>query len=146
MKSNLAPVWPKYLGYLALLFAMAGVLAAPVGAQVNTASLTGQVTDPNGGASNGATVTAKNTATNVAHTVVTDAGGNYIFVSLPIGTYSITVESSGFKKAVKENVTLEVAQKARLDFALQVGKLEETVTVDASAPLLTTQEATPGAV
>jgi hypothetical protein len=52
----------------------------------------------------------------------------------------------GFKKSARENITLEVAQKARVDFALQVGALEEMVTVEASAPLLTTQEAAPGAV
>ena len=68
MKSNLAIVCRKYLRYLAPLFALAGVLALPVGAQVNTASLTGQVADANGGAAKGATVTAKNNATNGALT------------------------------------------------------------------------------
>ncbi|HKC87530.1 MAG TPA: TonB-dependent receptor, partial [Blastocatellia bacterium] len=146
MKSNLAIVCQKYLGHLALLFILGGVLALPVGAQVNTASLTGQVADANGGAAKGATVTAKNNATNVAQSVVTDHGGNYIFVSLPVGTYSVSVEAKGFKKALNEKVTLEVAQKARLDFTLQVGGVEETVTVEANGALLTTQEATPGAV
>src|SRR5262249_34303994 len=94
----------------------------------------------------GATVTAKNRATTVAQSVTTDAGGNYIFVSLPVGTYSVSVEATGFKKTVNEKVTLEVAQKARLDFTLQVGTVEETVTVEANTALLTTQEATPGAV
>src|SRR5262245_1336731 len=146
MKSNLAIVCQKYLGYLALLFALGGVWALPVGAQINTASLTGQVTDANGGATTGATVTVKNKATNVTQSVTTDGGGNYIFVSLPVGTYSISVEATGFKKSVNEKVTLEVAQKARLDFTVQVGRLEETVTVEANGALLTTQEATPGAV
>ncbi|HKE03804.1 MAG TPA: TonB-dependent receptor [Blastocatellia bacterium] len=143
MKSNEAIVC---LRYLALLFTLGGVLALPVGAQINTASLTGQVMDANGAATSGATVTAKNNATNVAQSVVTDAAGNYIFVSLPVGTYSVSVEATGFKKSVNEKVTLEVAQKARLDFTLQVGRVEETITVEANGALLTTQEATPGAV
>ncbi|MCI0662398.1 MAG: carboxypeptidase-like regulatory domain-containing protein, partial [Acidobacteria bacterium] len=86
MKKTLAIVCPQYLGYLALLF---GMLATTAGAQINTASLTGQVMDANGGATTGATVTARNKATNVSQSVVTDAGGNYIFVSLPVGTYSV---------------------------------------------------------
>ncbi len=142
MKRLLAIVCFQCFAHLAPLF----IFAAPAVAQINTASLTGQVTDANGGAAGGATVTAQNKATNVSQSVTTDAGGNYIFVSLPVGVYSVSVEATGFKKAVNESVRLEVAQKARLDFALQVGRVEETVTVQANAAPLTTQEATPGAV
>src|SRR5262245_46789062 len=143
MKSSLATIC---LRHLALLFALGSVLILPVEAQINSASLTGQVTDGNGGAVAGATVTAQNKATNVTQSVVTDAGGNYIFVTLPVGTYSVTVEAKSFRKAVNESVTFQVAQKARLDFTLQIGALEETVSVTTNSALLTTQEATPGAV
>jgi carboxypeptidase family protein/TonB-dependent receptor-like protein len=115
-------------------------------AQVNTASLTGLVTDPNGAAVTGAVVTAKNRATNVDSSATTDASGYYTFASLPVGNYTLTVELQGFKKTVQENVALEVGQKARIDFALAVGAIGETATVTAGAPILTTQEATTGGV
>ncbi len=115
-------------------------------AQVHTASLTGLVTDPAGAVVAGASVKAKHKATNIEWETTTDASGYYTFVSLPIGTYTITVEAQGFKKPVRDNVILEVAQKARLDFTLEVGALAETVVVEASVPLLVTQEASPGKV
>ncbi|HXF05827.1 MAG TPA: TonB-dependent receptor [Blastocatellia bacterium] len=115
-------------------------------AQVHTASLTGLVTDPAGAVVASAQVKARNKATNVEWETTTDASGYYTFASLPIGTYTITVEAQGFKKSVRDNVILEVAQKARIDFALEVGAVAETVVVEASTPLLVTQEASPGKV
>lgn len=115
-------------------------------AQVNTASLTGLVGDPTGAAVAGATVTAKNRATNVDTSATTDSSGYYTFASLPVGNYTLTVEVQGFKKTVRENVALEVGQKARIDFALSVGAIGETATITAGAQILTMQEATTGGV
>ena len=115
-------------------------------AQVNTASLTGLVADPNGAAIANASVRAKNRSTNVEQSVTTDSSGYYTFASLPVGTYTVTAESQGFKKALRENVALEVGQKARLDYTLEVGAMSEAVMVTANAPILTTQEATTGGV
>src|SRR6266478_3391941 len=115
-------------------------------AQVNTASLTGLVADPNGAAISNASVRAKNKSTNVEQSVTTDSSGYYTFASLPVGTYTVTAESQGFKKALRENVALEVGQKARLDYTLEVGTMSEAVMVTAGAPILTTQEATTGGV
>ncbi len=121
-------------------------LAAQAAAQVNTASLTGLVTDPAGASAANATVRAKNNATNVEYTATTDASGYYNFASLPVGAYTIAVEAQGFKKAVSEKTVLEVGQKARLDIALTVGAVSETVNIAATAQLLTTQEAATGGV
>ncbi|HEV8131113.1 MAG TPA: TonB-dependent receptor, partial [Acidobacteriota bacterium] len=115
-------------------------------AQVNTASLTGLITDPAGAVVPNAVVTAKNKATNVEQSTRTDDSGYYTFATLPVGVYTVSVEAQGFKKAVGEAVALEVGQKARLDFMLEVGTVAESVTVQASTPLLTTQEAATGAV
>jgi hypothetical protein len=115
-------------------------------AQVNTASLTGLVTDASGAAVAGASVKAKNNSTNVEQTVTTDNSGYYTFASLSVGRYTVTVESQGFKKAVRSDVSLEVGQKARLDQTLEVGAVTETVMVTATAPILTSQEATTGGV
>jgi hypothetical protein len=121
-------------------------LAVPGAAQVNTASLTGIVTDPQGAGVPNATVTVKNKATRIESTANTDDSGYYTFASLPVGAYSLQVEQQGFKKAVQENFNLEVGQKARIDLALEVGAVSESVVVATSPALLTSQEATTGGV
>jgi hypothetical protein len=115
-------------------------------AQVNNASITGLVADPTGAAVAGALVTAKNQATNVDTEVKTDSSGYFTFPSLPVGSYVLTVEGQGFKKAKRDSVALEVGQKARIDFTLEVGAVSEITSVVAGAPILTTQEATTGGV
>ena len=115
-------------------------------AQVHTASLTGLVADSTGGVVDNAVVTAKNKATGFENSAKTDSSGYYTFASLPVGTYTLTVELQGFKKSIREEVALEVGQKARIDFTMEVGAVTETVMVDAGAPMLTTQEASTGAV
>jgi len=134
---------PRIIAAFLFLYA---VLAVQGSAQVNTASLTGQVTDTAGAAVANASVTVKNKATAAERSTNTDSSGYYTFASLPVGVYSITVESQGFKRAVHEAVNLEVGQKARLDTLLEVGAVSESVIVATSPPLLTTQEATPGGV
>ena len=128
-----------------LLLLWAG-LGARVSAQVNNASLTGLVTDTAGSVIANALVTVKNKATNAETSATTDSSGYYTFGSLPVGTYVVTVEVKGFKKAVRENINLEVGQKARIDTALEVGDVTESVVVASGVPLLTTQEATTGGV
>ncbi|MDT5271888.1 MAG: hypothetical protein QOH49_4074 [Acidobacteriota bacterium] len=114
-------------------------------AQVNNASVTGLVTDTAGAVVPNASVTLKNKATNVETTATTDSSGYYTFAGVPVGAYTVTVERQGFKRVVLEEVKLEVGQKARVDAALEVGAVTETVNVT-STTLLTTQEATTGGV
>ncbi|MCA1591941.1 MAG: carboxypeptidase-like regulatory domain-containing protein, partial [Acidobacteria bacterium] len=114
--------------------------------QVNTASLTGLVTDSAHAVIPNASVTVKNKATDAETSATTDSSGYYTFASLPVGAYTVTVELQGFKKAVHEDIKLEVGQKARLDTTLEVGAVSESVVVASGAPLLTTQEATTGGV
>ncbi len=120
------------------------LLAGSLAAQVNSASLTGLVTDPSSAIVEGAKVTATNTATGLEYSADT-AGGYYTFATLPVGTYDVKVEKQGFRKAVAK-VTLEVGQKGRQDFSLQVGAQSESVTVEGTVPLLSTQDASPGSV
>ncbi len=121
-------------------------LAVQVSAQVNNASLTGLVTDSAGAVVPNASVTVKNKATDLESVATTDSSGYYTFASLPVGAYTVTIELPGFKKAVHENINLEVGQKARIDTTLEVGAVSETVTVATSPPTLSTQEASPGGV
>jgi hypothetical protein len=121
-------------------------LAQPGRAQVTNASLTGLVTDPSGAIVVGATVTAKNNNTNAQYTQKSDSSGYYLFPALPIGPYTVSVEMAGFKKAVHSDVVLEVGQRGRNDFTLEVGAVTQIVEVKAAATALETQQASPGTV
>ena len=121
-------------------------LAVQGSAQGNTASLTGIVTDSQGASVANAAVTVTNKATSTQNAATTDGSGYYNFASLPVGAYTLQVELQGFKRAVQENVNLEVGQKARIDFSLEVGAVTETVSVATAPPTLSTQEASPGGV
>src|SRR5215216_27295 len=131
---------------LSILLVICTISTIAVSAQVATDSLTGLVSDTTGAVLRNATVTATNKATNVSQTATSDSSGYYTFASLAVGVYTVSVEIQGFKKSLRDNVTLEVGQKARIDFALEVGQVSETVTIVGGTPLLVTQEATPGTV
>src|SRR5215831_17816171 len=120
-------------------------LSAPSMAQVQNASLTGLVADPSGAVVRSAMVTIKNSATNVTFTQETDASGYYFFPALPIGAYTVSVEMAGFKKAV-HNIILEVGQRGRDDFHLEVGGITETVEVESAPSALETQQPAPNTV
>ena len=97
------------------------------------ATVVGTVTDPSGSVVPGVTVTLTNTDTTLSTTVTTNEAGQYIAPSLHIGHYKLTADAKGFKKAERTGVTLNVGDRDRVDFALQVGATSETVTVEADA-------------
>jgi hypothetical protein len=112
-------------------------------AQSNAADLQGVVRDPKGAVISGATVTARNTATNASRSATTDGDGVYQLVNLPPGDYEITAEATGFSKARIPSVTLTVGQKADLEIPLAVGAVSEVVTVTtASVALVETASTT----
>ena len=105
-------------------------------AQTVTGRLLGAITDASGAAVPNVEVVATNRSTGIGTKTNTDTGGNYIFVSLPPGTYSVKAAITGFKTAVSENSPVSVAQTIRVDFTLQVGQVSESVEVTAKAPLV----------
>jgi len=106
------------------------------------ASIQGVVTDPQGAAVSGATVTLKNLETNQTLTATTDDSGIYNFNALPPSRYSLTVDKTGFKKQVLENVGLIADQANALNLQLEIGQVAETVTVNGdSTPLIDTETA-----
>jgi hypothetical protein len=115
-------------------------------AQTGAASITGLLTDESGAAAPGVTVTATNQATNVAYPAVSNSAGNYSIQSVPVGTYVVKAELSGFKTATTKPFQLEAKQIARLDLKMEVGRLEDNVEVTAEAPVLQTETATVGEV
>jgi outer membrane receptor protein involved in Fe transport len=115
-------------------------------AQVNTATLLGQVTDSSGAAVPNAAVTARNLTTNFERSTATDAEGNYFLASLPLGPYQLEVKMGGFRTEVRSGVTLAAGDRTRLDVALTAGQVTESVTVNAEAPLVNTASPERGVV
>jgi hypothetical protein len=121
---------------LVLLFL--GVLAS-VGltwAQGDRGTITGTVTDEQNAIVPAAKVTATHLATNALRSTVTTSTGSYTLAQLPVGSYQIDVEVSGFKKVVRTGVGAEAGITVRVDVTLAVGTVNEVVTVSSAAPLL----------
>src|SRR6266436_61480 len=114
--------------------------------QVTTGTLLGTVQDPSGAAIHGAKVTARNLQTGLTRLVLSDEDGGYAINLLPVGNYSIRVESAGFKSEERSAVVLQINSKARVDFVLQVGNVSEQVVVTGSQPVLDTDTAETGQV
>ncbi|MDX2043680.1 MAG: TonB-dependent receptor [Acidobacteriota bacterium] len=141
MKSTAKSLWTG-LSVVALFLAMATIGFA----QTYTATVTGNVTDQQGAAVANAKVTASNQGTKLDYTATTSDTGVYTIPFLPVGNYVITVEASGFKKIVSNEIKLEVNQTARINLALQVGGVSDTVNVTDVAPVLQTESVTVGGV
>src|SRR3989454_11471292 len=106
------------------------------------ASIQGTIADPKGGVVSGAKVTVTNQDTGVGRDTVTSAEGFYRVSELPPGKYTVTVEASGFKQSITKDIIVEAEQPRGFDMALQVGAVQESVTVSASAEGLQTEDAT----
>ena len=120
------------------VFSLSSFAADSLAAQGGiAATITGQVTDESGAILPGVTVSATSPALQVPQvTAVTDARGEYRLTPLPIGTYAVTYELSGFVSNRREEIRLTVGFTARVDVVLGVGAVQETVTVSGSAPLV----------
>jgi outer membrane receptor protein involved in Fe transport len=113
-------------------------VASQAGAQFANASLGGTVTGNEGGGLPGVSVTAKNAASGLVRTTVTAADGSYSLTGLKPGTYEVTFELAGFRTVGKKDVELRVGQETRLGVTLEVGHVEETITVTSDAPIIET--------
>src|SRR5437867_6114540 len=107
-------------------------------AQVATGSISGTVTDPNGASVPGARVLATNTATGLVTETLSSEAGLYVFATLPVGAYEVTAEKTGFKKLSRAGVEVRVAFRQELDLRLELGDVQQTVTVTGEVPLLET--------
>ena len=122
---------------MTLLALLCGAHAA--WAQDVTASIYGTVTDATGAAVAGANVIAKSVERGVTYTAVTNETGLYRISQLPVGNYELRVEKQGFQATVFGAFTLVLNQSARLDVALKVGQVTQTVEVTGAAPILKTE-------
>jgi hypothetical protein len=131
---------PSILSLLAILLATAPVLAQSTGA------LRGVITDAQGGALPGATVTVRNQETGEERTTVSDRLGDYRVPALPPGLYRVEVRMDGFQPSVVKDLRLEVAQVGVQDVKLSVGNRAEEVNVVAEAPVIESSTTSVGTV
>jgi len=132
--------WGLFLLGVLVLF---GALAAF--SQEGTATLRGTITDPNGAVVPNATVSIANQETGIdRRTATTNESGDYVLTALTPGLYRVTIEVTGFKKSVRENIRLNVGQVQEFDFKLEVGTSQETVVVTTDPPLVETSSNTVG--
>jgi hypothetical protein len=115
-------------------------------AQVDTATVTGTVTDSSGAVLPNVTVTATEMDTGIRAAAKTDNSGVYVITPLKIGRYSVSAEANGFRTETRQNIVLNVQQNQRLDFRLGVGSVAQTAEVTSEAPLLETETASLGDV
>ena len=122
------------------------LMAASASAQVERASVIGNVSDTTGAAMPGVEVTVTNDGTNTSVKLTTDGAGAYTAINLIPGNYTLNATRSGFKPMVFRNFVLQVGQSARLDIHMEVGNVEQTVEVTGAIPLLQTENASVGQV
>lgn len=126
----------------ALLFGIACTpLARP---QFTTARLSGTVVDSSGSAIAGAAVVVNQLGTAYKQSTTTSSPGEYVFPSLPVGTYQITVTMPGFQSLTQRGVVLAVGQSVTVPIRLEVGSVQQNILVTADASLVTTDSPTLG--
>ena len=130
--------------FASLLFLVSIILTASAVAQFTTARLGGIVIDKSGAAIAGATVTVEQVATGYKQTAKTESAGEYLFPSLPVGGYTLTVEMPGFSAYVQNGIVLTVGQAATQNVTLALGAITQQVTVLANPSMVTTQSASVG--
>ena len=122
------------------------LLAFRLLAQVDTGTIVGTLRDPSGAAVPSATVTIVAKATNTSTVVRSDDKGDYTSPPLHVGVYSLTAEAPGFRAVTRDNLTLQVQDRLRIDFDMQVGQISEKVLVSSEAPPIQTETSSLGQV
>jgi hypothetical protein len=123
------------------LFASLLICSMALG-QATRSSLSGLISDPSGAALSGAKVTAKHVATNEEFQTTTNSQGAFDFPSLPLGQFSVSVEATGFKRIEAQGVTLELGTPAKLNVSLEIGQVNDVITVTGSQEVVNTTNPT----
>jgi Carboxypeptidase regulatory-like domain len=131
---------------LCLVLVLCLFLPALLSAQGTGGRILGRISDPTGAVLSGVKVTATNEATSVAQDTLSNDSGDFIFPNVAVGTYSLSFDLKGFKKAVRHSIALDVNQVITLNMTLQLGENQEVVDVTAEAPLVDTSSTQLGAV
>src|SRR3989442_9218468 len=114
-------------------------------AQRDLGTITGIISDPQGAAVPNAKVIITEDATGLTYDVQTNSAGEYIRPLLKPGTYTVTAEASGFRRAAQKNVVVSGGDRVGVPIALTVGDVTQTIEISADAPVLQTENTTLGA-
>jgi hypothetical protein len=128
----------KHLSIIRMLLLIALVAFLATTCLAQEATILGTVTDPSGAAVPNARITITNTDTGITTTVATSSDGQYLAPDIHIGLYIVRVEAPGFKADVRQSLKLQVGDRTRVDFSLQIGSTQETITVEANAAVVQT--------
>lgn len=127
---------------LFLMVALCALTSAPLFAQMETATLSGAITDPNGRVIPDAEVDATRIETGTVATTKTNGAGIYFFTGLMPGHYHLMIRKPGFKEIAVKEIQLNVQDKLEQNFSLEIGSVSETVTVEAGGLVIDTTDAT----
>jgi hypothetical protein len=130
-KNLLSQLKKFHLRFLIVL--LVGMIAFSASTFAQQTTIVGTVTDPSGAAVPNVAVTVTNVDTGATHTIPTNDSGQYAAVDLQIGHYVVKAEAKGFKVAEQKDIVLTVGARIRVDFQMQLGAAQETVTVEANA-------------
>jgi hypothetical protein len=135
-------------GYSLVISSVVSILffALSASGQSVRGTILGTVTDSSGAVLRGAKVTVLQTATGLVRNEQTNESGEYSIPQLPVGNYTVSVEMANFKKAEITNVELRVDDRLRIDVSLSVGQVTDTVAVEETAPVISTDSSTLGNV
>lgn len=129
---NLHRAFQALTGALLATFLLA--MSPVVWGQAVNGTLLGTITDSTGASVGGARIIATATSTGAIHESTTNESGNYTFPDMQPGTYSITIEAKGFKKATQQSIDLASNSSVRVDMVLQTGDVSETIMVTTAPP------------
>jgi len=136
----------KFFSCFFVLLACAAAFASPAYSQLSSGTVLGTIADGTGAVIPGVTITATNTAIGLTRSVISNESGNYRIDQLPLGNYNVQAELPGFKKELRNSVTVNVDARVRLDFVLSPGSVSEVVEVMSTAPLVQTDDSSVGQV
>jgi hypothetical protein len=132
--------------FSAFILTLCLTLSISASAQKDTGSIVGTVKDQTGAVVANAKVTVADTERGIIFNATTNDSGEYVASPLRVGSYTVTVEHPGFKKAVSVPVNLDVQQRIAVNVTLQIGRLTEAIEVTGAAPLLETETSELGQV
>src|SRR6202789_3782964 len=146
LRARWTRIWLTRICPIALCLVISLSIPAALHAQSANGRIVGRVSDPTGAILSGAKVTLSNEATGISRDAKSNDSGDYSFVDVAPGTYTVQFELKGFKKNVQKSVIVDVNQVVTLNSALQIGGSQETVEVTSEAPQVDTTSTQLGAV
>ena len=126
--------------FLASAVALVALLSSPLLAQLAQGELRGTIFDESGAVLPGVSVTATHVETGTSRTATTAANGTFLMPAMPLGTYKVTAELSGFGTSIREGFRLGVGEAVTINFTMKVASLQESVTVSGASPIIDTKK------